>query len=130
MRLDCRRIGRLKTHDSRKGWALPSRIQTLLLQYYPFFNIVASHLCYHWVLQPGLWRALLRQVGAWVLSLHDLKVKACQARKSFESQEFRQYYCKSGCLPCEGELQRVPERAATSQAAVRPTIPERAGLSP
>ena len=29
--MDCRRIGRLKTHDSRKGWAVPSRIQTLLL---------------------------------------------------------------------------------------------------
>ena len=37
----------------------------------PFSNGLESHWCYHWLLQPGLWRALLRHVGAWILSLPD-----------------------------------------------------------
>ena len=58
-----------------QGLGSPLKYTDITTAIVSFFNIVASHLCYHWVLQPGLWRALLRQVGAWVLSLHDLKVK-------------------------------------------------------
>ena len=108
----------------------------------PFSNGLVSQWCYHWSLQPGLWRALLRHVGAWVLFLPGQMAQVLALLKTkwhgedpLSASRGGLNYSPGGMAPSLRPSGMVRQTTlTTSQADLRPTmaeaIPARAGQSP